>query len=71
MFVEEKVLAWNRKKGRLTYCAHRVNKATGKMEKYESDIENAREQISSYIENRRKGRASREANETFRRMMNS
>ena len=40
MFVEEKVLAWNRKKGRLTYCAHRVNKATGKMEKYESDIEN-------------------------------
>ena len=40
MCVEEKVLAWNRKKGRLTYCAHRVNKATGKMEKYESDIEN-------------------------------
>ena len=40
MFVEEKVLAWNRKKGRVTYYAHRVNKATGKMEKYESDIEN-------------------------------
>ena len=38
---------------------------------YESDIENAREQISSYIENRRKGRASREANETFRRILNS
>ena len=24
----------------MTYYAHRVNKATGKMEKYESDIEN-------------------------------
>lgn len=37
---------------------------------YERDIPDARKQIESYIEDRRKGRASREANETFRRLLN-
>ena len=37
---------------------------------YEHDIPDARNQIERYIEDRRKGRASREANETFRRLLN-
>ena len=38
---------------------------------YEADIPDAREQIAKYIEDRRKGRTSREANETFRRLLHS